>query len=145
VNAIAVGKNGAIFSGSRDCTIRVWSGKDGTHVRTLQGHTRGVVSLAVGLDGLVYSGSIDWTIRAWCPDDGSHVRTLTGHTDTVWTLVVGPGGNVFSGSDDAIIMWSAWNGARFRALKNCEGRTLAFGHNGVLYSGQAPARVLIWP
>jgi WD40 repeat protein len=62
VNALAVGLDGKIYSGSSDGTIRVWSGDDGTHLQTLVGHTRHVTSLAVGLDGKVFSGSSDNTI-----------------------------------------------------------------------------------
>jgi hypothetical protein len=47
VLSLTVGLDGKIYSGSEDTTIRVWSGADGTHLRTLQGHTRCVWALAV--------------------------------------------------------------------------------------------------
>lgn len=58
----AVGLDGKLYSGSRDETIRVWSGLNGTHISTLTGH---ICSLAVGTNGKLYSGSFDGTIRVW--------------------------------------------------------------------------------
>jgi hypothetical protein len=42
VGALAVGLDGKVYSGSDDQTIRVWSGDDGTHLQTLEGHAIGV-------------------------------------------------------------------------------------------------------
>jgi hypothetical protein len=56
VCAIAVGLDGKVYSGSRDKTIRVWSGESGAHLQTLQGHTQWVSSLTAGLNGKIYSG-----------------------------------------------------------------------------------------
>jgi WD40 repeat protein len=46
-----------VYSGGLDRTVRVWSAIDGTHIRTLEGHTSGVRALAVAADGVVYSAS----------------------------------------------------------------------------------------
>eukprot|EP00035_Acanthoeca_spectabilis_P011465 m.202003 g.202003 ORF g.202003 m.202003 type:complete len:83 (+) comp15354_c0_seq9:227-475(+) len=35
VNALFVGHDGCVYSGSCDCTVRVWSGRQ---IRTLNGH-----------------------------------------------------------------------------------------------------------
>jgi WD40 repeat protein len=43
--SIAVGMDGKIYSGSKDRTIKVWSGEDGTLLRTLVGHTDRVLAL----------------------------------------------------------------------------------------------------
>jgi WD40 repeat protein len=103
VRALAVGLDGKVYSGSRDMTIRVWSGDDGTHLQTLVGHTATVCALAVGLDGKVYSGAGDTTIRVWSCADGRHLQTLVGHTSYVLALTVGLDGKVYSGSVDMAI------------------------------------------
>jgi WD40 repeat protein len=93
--SIAVGVDGKIYSASDDETIKVWSGEDGTLLRTLVGHTSTVFALAVGLDGKVYSGLYDRTIRVWSGDDGSHLRSLVGHTGAVRALAVGLDGKIY--------------------------------------------------
>jgi WD40 repeat protein len=120
----------------------VWSGDDGTHLRTLVGHTGSVTSLAVAPDGRVYSGSHDNTIRVWSPDDGAHLQTLAGHTLGVTALVVGPHGKVFSGSRDGTVrVWSADNGAHLYTIQERSNQSrvgvyaLALGRDGTLYSG----------
>jgi WD40 repeat protein len=110
----------------------VWSGEDGTHLRTLTGHTDVVYSLAVGLDGRVCSGSWDRTIRVWSPDDGALLQTLTGHDDFVIALAVGPDGKVFSGSDDETIrVWSGDTGALLHTLDTGHVIALVFGRGHV--------------
>ena len=74
-----VGKDDAIYSGSSDFTIRMWSGETGTHLRTLAEHMAPVLSLAVGPDGKVYSGSTNKTVRAWSQDVRALMQTLKGH------------------------------------------------------------------
>jgi len=115
VYALAVGLNGKVYSGSSDRTIRVWSGDDGTHLQTLEGHW--VFALAVGLNGKVYSGSTDKTIRVWSGDDGTHLRSLVGHTGWVCALAVGLDGKVYSGSHDRTIrVWSGDDGTHPQTL-----------------------------
>ena len=53
-----------LYSGSLDCTIRVWDTDTHQHITTLQGHTRGVYCLTV-VGNKLYSGSGDRTIRVW--------------------------------------------------------------------------------
>ena len=59
--------------------IRVWSGVDGAHLQTLEGHTDLIRALVAGLDGKIYSGSLDETIRVWSGVDGTNLQTLRGH------------------------------------------------------------------
>lgn len=49
-------------------------------LRTLEGHTRGVVSVKFSPDGsLLASASADKTVRLWNTQTGEAVRTLEGH------------------------------------------------------------------
>ena len=78
---------------------------DGTHIRTLSGHTLFVTSVAFSPDGnTIASGSADQSIRLWNVSDGSHIRTLSGHTSTVTSVAFSPDGNtIASGSADQTV------------------------------------------
>lgn len=143
VYAIAEGFDGAIYTVSRDKTVKVWS-KTGACVRTLEGHTSPVLSLCVDHDGKVYSGSNDNSIREWSPD-GQHVRTLTGHTDGVIVLVVGPNGKVYSGSYDRTVrVWD--DNGDWRTIISHSGYVyaLAVAPDGTVYSGGGDSAVRAW-
>jgi WD40 repeat protein len=147
VNFLTVGLDGKIYSASDDRTVRVWSGADGTHLRTLQGHTDFVRALAVGLGGKIYSGSSDTTIRVWSGEDGAHLQTLQGHTGCVWALAVGLGGKIYSGSDDTTIrVWSGGDVTHLQTLEGHEGGVfaLAVGLDGKIYSGSADCTIRVW-
>jgi WD40 repeat protein len=45
--------SGVVYSGSNDCTVRAWSGADGSFLFTLVGHTSPIVALAAGTDDKV--------------------------------------------------------------------------------------------
>jgi hypothetical protein len=156
VRALAVGRNGKVYSGSVDNTIRVWSGDDGTHLQTLVGHTRGVYALAVGLDGKVYSGSWDMTIRVWSGEDGRSLKILKGHLSEVTTLLaVGLGNKVYSGSgaDGTIRVWSGDDGTHLQTLCDLDGSrygvdyyvsALAVGLDGKVFSGSMRGTIRVW-
>ena len=99
-------RDGTLYSGSDDETIKVWNTTEGTCVKTMIGHTSWVCALAVAPDGTLYSGSTDGTIKAWSTNDGVCVKTLEGHTDWVSSLALTPDGTLYSGSHDwSIKVW----------------------------------------
>eukprot|EP00798_Chlamydomonas_sp_ICE-L_P015680 gene15680-21786_t len=59
-----------IVSGGYDNTVKIWSAKDFSLVKTLAGHEGKVMCVDVASDGshLVASGSYDRTIKLWAPD-----------------------------------------------------------------------------
>lgn len=87
IRAMLCLSGGALATGSRDCTVRVW---DGRHVRVLQGHTGDVCALAELHRGILVSGSADGTARIW--SGAVCVRLLRGHTGGVTALALQQGG-----------------------------------------------------
>jgi len=154
VSSIAFSPDGAtLISGSRDKTIRLWRVRDGTLLKTLEGHTREVDSIAFSPDGAIFaSGSWDKTIRLWRVRDGTLLKTLEGHTGGVCSIAFSPDGAILaSGSwDKTIRLWRVSNGT---LLKTLQGYTdilnsnvsIAFSPDGAtLASGSQDHTIRLW-
>eukprot|EP00741_Cyanophora_paradoxa_P020844 tig00021314_g20122.t1 len=103
----AVAAAGRIYTGSGDCTVKVWHARTLDCEQTLEGHEGSVLALAVAGDTL-YSGSADHSVKVWISDGTMfHLkRTLAGHGDEVLALsVFGP--TLFSGAADGVV--KAWD------------------------------------
>ncbi len=74
-------------------------------LRTLTGHTGGVLSVTYSPDGKkLASGSADGTVRIWDVGRGECERTLTGHTSYVYSVTYSPDGKkLASGSYDGTV------------------------------------------
>jgi hypothetical protein len=145
VRAVAVGLDGKVYSSLKK-TIQVWSGEDGAHLNTLEGHDDTVRALAVGLDGKVYSGSEDETIRVWSGENGAHMHTLEGGYGIVYAIAVALDGKIFSGwEDDSIRVWSGEDGALLFTLEGAHvsGRCLAVGPNSIVCSAGI-GKIHVW-
>lgn len=104
VRAVGALPDGALITGSRDSTVRIWRAADdaGTAYActgTLQGHTHFVGAVAAVPGGGVASGSNDKHVIDWNVETGVPSRVLEGHTDVV-SCVVAARGQVFSASWD---------------------------------------------
>merc|ERR1711941_244150 len=77
-----MGKEGAIFSGSGDNSIKKWDIKTGALMATLEGHADEVTCLAISeKEGAIFSGSGDNSIKKWDIKTGALMATLEGHAD----------------------------------------------------------------
>ena len=70
-----------LITGSMDSTLKVWDWRRGKCIKTLSGHTEGVVCLNFDSNVLA-SGSVDSTIKVWNLRTGG-AFTLRGHSDWV--------------------------------------------------------------
>jgi len=119
-------------------------------LRTLTGHTDGVLSVAISADGeTLVSGSIDQTIKVWNLSTGQTVRTLTGHTDGVLSVAISADGETLvSGGLDATI--EVWNLSIGQAVRTLTGHTrtvhsVAISADGqTLASGGLDATIEVW-
>lgn len=76
--SIAFSPDGNIFAtGSSNGAIRLWRGRDGQAIRTLEGHSDWVSSVAwIGDARLLASGSYDSTVKFWDVASGACITTL---------------------------------------------------------------------
>ncbi|KAJ6833284.1 protein JINGUBANG-like [Iris pallida] len=93
INAVAVSKDGFIYTGSADMTVKVWkklpSAKNISLVATLERHKSAVNALALSTEGTVlYSGACDRSVVVWEGGGGGMeaVGALRGHTKAILCL-----------------------------------------------------------
>ncbi|HNW44061.1 MAG TPA: WD40 repeat domain-containing protein [Elusimicrobiales bacterium] len=110
-------------------------------IKTLQGHTDGVLTLAFSPCGkFLATAGEDNTIRLWDNPDGIEIQTIQAHKGDIRCLAFDPDGDVFaSGSwDKTIRIWQTSDCATLAEASNHEGAVncLAFSPDGKrLYSG----------
>jgi WD40 repeat protein len=74
-----------------DKTARLWDAATDAALRTLKGHSDGVLAVAFSPDGkLVASASWDKTVRLRDAATGTARRTLKGHSGSVWAVAFSP-------------------------------------------------------
>ena len=131
-----VGIGSILASGSNDHTVRLWDIREGKCLKTLQGHTQGVLSVAFAPEGnILASGSNDYTVRLWDIREEKCFKTLQGHTSGVLSVAFAPEGNILvSGSNDYTVrLWDVFEGTCLKTLH---------GHiSGVKSVAFAPVRV----
>ncbi|KAK7317209.1 hypothetical protein RJT34_01238 [Clitoria ternatea] len=134
INAVAVSKDGLVYTGSADKRIKVWSKGQGekrhNHKHTLERHNSGVNALALSTDEtLLYSGACDRSILVWEKEENDNsegemvvVGALRGHTKSILCLAV-VDDLVCSGSADKTIR--IWRGVdrEYSCLAVLEGHT----------------------
>ena len=130
--------------------MRLWNPNTGEHLRTLTGHTGGVLSVSFSPDGsALASGSDDKTVRLWDANTGEHLRTLTGHTGSVFSVSFSPDGSALaSGSVDGTVrLWDAETGEHLRTLTGHTAwvYSVSFNPDGTaLASGSWDGTILLW-
>jgi WD repeat-containing protein 61 len=78
-------KSNRILTGSIDDTVKMWSGESGAHMRTLEGHTLGVVSVVGSNNGLyAASVSLDSQIRLWDVFQHSLIKLIDAGPMEAW-------------------------------------------------------------
>lgn len=168
INAVVVGDDGHVYTGSADKRIKVWKmmGQDKKHslVSTLEKHRSAVNALALSSDGSVlYSGACDRSIIVWAREGGAaHMAVagaLRGHTKAILCLAV-VGELLCSGSADrSVRVWRRGNGSSYSCVAVLEGHrnpvkclTAASDNNHVrdseksylLYSGSLDCEIKVW-
>ncbi|XP_070562715.1 phospholipase A-2-activating protein-like [Ptychodera flava] len=147
---------GAIVSGSRDKTARIWvpdsNGRGYSQAMILTGHTNFISCICVMPptdeypQGLIMTGSNDHNINAYTPDSPFPVYTLTGHENTVCTLASGKFGTLLSGSWDCTA--KVW--LKEKNVMTLRGHSLAvwavaiLPAQGLMLTGSADKDIKMW-
>ena len=159
VYALAPLVDGALASGSRDRTIRIWrrprGGSDdaggGWRCETvLSGHAASVHGLVEARGGEVWSGGRDRTVRAWTLATGAS-RTLATERGAVLCLarvggLAGGGVRIGAGNADGSVALFDAGGARAGRLEGHAGWVWALSAlgRGQLASGADDGTVRVW-
>lgn len=123
VNALVVNKEGFLFSGGADKTIRKWDLKSVNNcLKILTGHTRSVNTLAtIDPENLLVSGGNDNQVIIWNMSECVAIRNLSGHAGSVNSICGDDQKRLFSGSwDKTIRCWRVETGECFKILEGHE-------------------------
>ncbi|XP_015074778.1 protein JINGUBANG-like [Solanum pennellii] len=173
INAIALSKNGYVYTGSADMKIKIWKKEQGeknvhTLISTLEKHKSSVNALALSTDGsILYSGACDRSIIVWEKDSGGDKMVvsgaLRGHTKAILCLSV-VDDLVCSGSADKTVrIWMKGIGKSYSCLAVLEGHNgpvkcltassdnsnsnsddFGCGNSYVVYSGSLDCDIKVW-
>ena len=140
--ALAVGKDGLIYSGSWIGTNVDVFDPDGALRRKLNVGT-GTKALAVGKDGTVYAGTSDYTIVVFGADGSRRrsfvVRKLSERGGHIEALVAGDNGVVYAAAANDVYAIDPDGGIRWQSTTLAPVDTLTLGSNGSLYAGAGDA------
>jgi WD40 repeat protein len=92
VNVVAVAADGMIYSGSDDGTLRVWSGLNGSPIRTMQ-MGDAVMTIAIGAGNTVLL-SVEGRICSW-GGGAAPVRTFYTFDNPASVMAIGHDGRLF--------------------------------------------------
>ncbi|KAK7399623.1 hypothetical protein VNO78_10809 [Psophocarpus tetragonolobus] len=161
VNAVAVSKDGTVYTGSADRKIRVWARPAGERrhvlVATLEKHRSAVNALALNDDASVlFSGACDRSILVWEREDSANHMVvsgaLRGHRKAILCLV-NVSDLLLSGSADRTVrIWKRTYDGRFGCLAVLRGhrkpvKSLAAvqEHGSVsVFSGSLDGEIKVW-
>lgn len=138
VLALAVGKDGLIYSGSWIGTNIDVFAPDGALRRKLSAGI-GTKALAVGNDGSIYAGTDDYTVVVFDPDGTRRrsvaVRKVGERGASINALVAGDKGVVYAAAANYVYAIDADGAIRWQSTTLAPVDPLAIGSNGIVYAG----------
>jgi WD40 repeat protein len=127
VLSVAISPNSQIFasgSGVNDMTIKIWDLTTAKLLRTLPGHSSGIMLIAFcPEEQTLVSVSSDKTIKIWNLGRSRLLRTFIDPDDSssLWSAAVSPDGETLArGYSGKIKLWNLYTGEIYRLLLNEE-------------------------
>ncbi len=130
--------------------VRLFNLKDGSLIRTIQGHRDAVYAAELSPDGkLLATGSYDQKVKLWNVETGAEVRTLHGHNDAVYDVAFHPSGQILASAsgDRTVKLWNVATGERLDTLNQPEKEqyAVAFSLDGKrVVAGGVDKRIRVW-
>lgn len=130
--------------------VKLFQTKDGSLIRTIQGHRDAIYAAELSPDGkLLATGSYDQKVKLWNVATGEEVRTLHGHNDAVYDLAFHPSGQILASAsgDRTVKLWSVATGERLDTLNQPEKEqyAVAFSPDGKrIVAGGVDKRIRVW-
>lgn len=130
--------------------VRLFNVKDGSLIRTIQGHRDAIYAAELSPDGkLLATGSYDQKVKLWNVETGAEVRTLHGHNDAVYDVAFHPNGQILASAsgDRTVKLWNVATGERLDTLNQPEKEqyAVAFSLDGMrIVAGGADKRIRVW-
>ena len=112
----------AVCSASMDCSLSLWSLKEGHRITAMKGHSRAVKGCVADKNGkIVVSVSWDMSIRVWDGTDGSFKSSLKspGKNSHINCIDIHPEGQLVAVGcwDASVKIWDTLNAKRLKVLK----------------------------
>lgn len=130
--------------------VRLFHVKDGSLMRTIQGHRDAIYAAELSPDGkLLATGSYDQKVKLWNVATGQEVRTLHGHNDAVYDVAFHPNGAMLASAsgDRTVKLWNIATGERLDTLNQPEKEqyAVAFSPDGKrIVAGGVDKRIRVW-
>lgn len=150
VSSIAFSQDGkTIISGSYDRTIKLWSSKSGTLLRSIDAQEEGIYAIAVSRSRIA-SADAGGKVKLWDADTGEKISATKSHLGLIWAVTFAGDDNriISAGQDRTLKLWnSATSNApeyAFRGHSNAV-HAVAFSPKGNYFaSGGADKTLKLW-
>ncbi len=144
VSAIAI-KDGKIYTGSDDYSIKVWDLKSGKLLRNLKSAHEGTINaLTIYKDKLI-SASDDKTIKVRDLKSGELIHTIQGHKKSVTAIKTNRDILVSASKDRSIILWDMKTYEKLKQLRGHSKSILSLDVSGEnIVTGSLDYKVRIW-
>jgi len=132
-----------------DKTAKIWDATDGKEIRSLKGHTEGILSVAYSLNGkYIATGSLDHTTMLWEAKSGKQLFQLVGHNSEISEVAFSANSKfVITGSSDGTAkVWDVENGKILYSLNGHDGVVggVAFTPTNKLIVTSSKDKIRVW-
>jgi WD40 repeat protein/tetratricopeptide (TPR) repeat protein len=129
--------------------VKVWDALTGLEVRTLQGHTSGILNVCFSPDGRrLATASHDQTVKVWDVETWQVVFTLRGHLSSVTSVCFSPDGRRLASAswDRTVKVWDTKLGQEVLTLQGHMNALsgVCFGPDGRYLASAGSGMVEVW-